>query len=233
MSTETAFLALLLDGPLQSWGSESRFQRRTTGLHPTKSGVVGMLCAAMGLAKGSVQEREVLPELAKLEMTSIVIPRERSNGPIPVLRVEDFHTVLGTRRASGVENTDPVVTNRQYLADARFGLILEGDRRLLERVGDALKDPRWGVWLGRKSCVPAEPIYRGLFDDDTEAQHALIGDRPVRKYTTIKEARDFAQGTDSLRDQPVSFGDGTSSGPEKREFAMRRIRLEPGSVEHQ
>ena len=47
------YLALLLDGPLQSWGFSSRFQRRTTGLHPTKSGVIGMICAAMGLAKGS------------------------------------------------------------------------------------------------------------------------------------------------------------------------------------
>ena len=52
----TAYLALLLDAPLQSWGFASRFQRRTTGLHPTKSGVIGLICAAMGLAKGSAEE---------------------------------------------------------------------------------------------------------------------------------------------------------------------------------
>ncbi len=43
MSVNTAYLALLLDAPLQSWGSESRFQRRTTALHPTKSGIIGMM----------------------------------------------------------------------------------------------------------------------------------------------------------------------------------------------
>ena len=78
MSTETAFLALLLDGPLQSWGFASRFQRRTTGLHPTKSGVVGLICAAMGLAKGSPEEQATLPALAALKMTSIAVPRSRA-----------------------------------------------------------------------------------------------------------------------------------------------------------
>ena len=67
MSSDTAYLALLLDGPLQSWGFASRFQRRTTGLHPTKSGVVGLICAAMGLAKGSPEEHVTLPDLADAE----------------------------------------------------------------------------------------------------------------------------------------------------------------------
>src|SRR5574337_252649 len=101
MSDKTAHLALLLDAPMQSWGFESRFQRRTTGLHPTKSGVIGMICAAMGLAKGSVEERAMLPMLAELEMTSIVIPRKQTSPwsgdtiELPVGRQEDFHTVGG------------------------------------------------------------------------------------------------------------------------------------------
>jgi len=61
--SDTASLALLLDGPLQSWGLASRFQRRTTGLYPTKSGVIGLLSAAMGLAKGSPEEAEWLPKV--------------------------------------------------------------------------------------------------------------------------------------------------------------------------
>src|SRR5450755_2874027 len=100
--SDTAHLALLLDGPLQSWGFASRFQRRTTGLHPTKSGVIGLISAAMGLAKGSTAERAMLPELAKLQMSSIAIPRDApgAGGVRPVLRLEDYHTVLDSRRAS-------------------------------------------------------------------------------------------------------------------------------------
>ena len=234
MLHDIAYLALLLDAPLQSWGFASRFQRRATGLHPTKSGVIGLICAAMGLAKGSAEEREVLRKLARLRMTGIAISRQVRQGSsgsnlLPVRRLEDFHTVLDTRRASGMMNRDAVITRRQYLLDARFGVILEGDRDLLERATGALQDPRWGVWFGRKSCLPAAPICRGLFATQADAQEALIGDTPVEVFTVIAEVERFEAGTDSVPDQPVSFGDGTSSGPEKRQFAVRRIRVSPGS----
>jgi CRISPR system Cascade subunit CasD len=235
MSPNIAYLALLLDAPLQSWGFASRFQRRTTGLHPTKSGVVGLICAAMGLVKDSQEERDTLPNLTNLRMISIVIPRTQTNAwsgqteKLAVRRLEDFHTVLGTRHASGSMNSDPVVTRRQYLLDARFGVILKGDHALLEQVAAALQNPRWGVWFGRKSCIPAAPIYRGMFATPTDAQRALIGDTPLEAFTVVAEVERFDEGTDSLADRPVSFGDGTSSGPDKRQFAIRRIKVQPGT----
>jgi CRISPR system Cascade subunit CasD len=231
--SEIAFLALLLDGPLQSWGFASRFERRTTGLHPTKSGVIGLVCAAMGLAKGSPEERDTLPELAKLRMSSIAIPRG------DVRRLEDFHTTGGgydkkaqpqfiPRKASGTPCDNPTVSRRQYLVDARFGVILAGDRSVLERASAALRDPVWGMWLGRKSCVPAEPVYRGLFDTELRAQRELVLDRPIEMFASVTEVSDFGAGTDSISDQPVSFGDASSSGPDKRKYAMRRIAVNPG-----
>ena len=230
-----AYLALLLDAPLQSWGVASRFQRRTTGLHPTKSGVIGLVCATLGISKGTDAEHELLPQLAALKMTSVAIPRRVGGlrsvvaAPLPVRRMEDFHTVQGTRRASGKPNNDPVVTRRQYLADAKFGIILAGDRVLLERVAEKLRDPVWGVWLGRKSCIPAEPVCRGVFTTRQEAQHELIGDSPIEQFTRVEEVTDFAAGTDSYNDQPVSFGQ-TNSSSEGRAFSVRRVSLIPGTV---
>jgi len=229
--SEVAYLALLLDGPLQSWGFASRFDRRTTGLYPSKSGVIGMICAAMGLVKGSVKEREVLPELAKSKMMSITIPREAQlyGGLLPILRHEDYHTVLGTRRASGSLNPDAVVTRREYLLDARFGVIIEGPRSLLHSAEAALNDPVWGVWLGRKNCIPAAPIGRGLFDTEAQAIVEVVGDRPIEEFTVVTEVNNFAEGTDSMNDQPVSFGDGSSSGLDTRRFAVRRVAVKPGT----
>ena len=240
--SDTAYLALLLDGPLQSWGFASRFQRRSTGLQPTKSGVIGLICAAMGLAKGSPEEGDVLPELTKLKMTSIAIPRNALQGgdPPPVLRLEDFHTTGGgydkrrqsqfiPRKASGGPCDNPTISRRQYLQDARFGVILEGQGPLLDRVEASLKNPVWGVWFGRKSCIPAEPVCRGLFNSEPEAARALLGDTSIEEFTRVIEVRNFAEGTDSIGDQPVSFGDGKSSGPDARQFAVRRIALRPGA----
>ena len=226
--SDMAYLVLLLDGPLQSWGFTSRFERRTTGLQPTKSGVVGLICAAMGVAKGSPEERDVLPLLAASKMTTIAIPRGRSgNSFLPILRLEDYHTVLDTRRASGKMNPDTVITRREYVLDARFGVIIEGARSVLKCAAVGLADPVWGVWLGRKSCIPAEPIGRGLFDTEAQAQGALVGDRPISDFITVTEVKNFAEGTDSFNDQPVSFGDDVSSGVDARRFGVRRVAVTP------
>lgn len=230
MSADTAYLALLLDAPLQSWGFASQFQHRTTGLHPTKSAVIGTICAAMGIGKGTSQERETLPQLAALTMTSIAIPR----GSNSVRRTEDFHTVQKTRRASGKMNDDPVVTRRQYLLDARFGIILGDDPALLERVASGLQDPLWGVWLGRKSCIPARPLFVAVCNTHEEAWQAILRSLdtdealPIESFTRVEDVDNFAAGTDSYNDQPVSFGQSDSSS-EGRAYTVRRVRLEPGA----
>lgn len=234
--SDTANLALLLDGPLQSWGFASRFQRRTTGLYPTKSGVTGLLGAAMGLSKGSPEEAVWLPKVSALEMTSIAIPRNapEADGPLPVRRLEDYHTVLETRRASGAMNKDAVVTRRQYLLEARFGVILAGDRSVLERVAAALQDPIWGLWLGRKSCIPSAPLFVALCKSQAAAWKALLRvcklseNTLMETFTTVTEVRHFTEGTESINDRPVSFGNGTSSGSDMRQFDIRRIAVKPG-----
>ncbi|MCS7338704.1 MAG: type I-E CRISPR-associated protein Cas5/CasD [Verrucomicrobiae bacterium] len=219
MSTDTAYLALMLDAPMQSWGFASRFQRRTTAPDPTKSGVIGMICAAMGIGKGTHAEREILPQLAALKMTSIFIPRAHN----PVRRLIDFHTVQRTRRASGKLNEDTVVTHREYLLDARFGVILAGPITLLEQVAHALQNPVWGIWLGRKSCIPAEPVFRGLFTSRQQAEQCLLGNEPITHFSRVEEVSDFSAGADSYNDQPISFGQANSSS-EGRLFSIRRIK---------
>jgi CRISPR system Cascade subunit CasD len=230
-------LALMLDGPLQSWGFASRFQHRTTALFPTKSGLIGLVCAALGIQKGSIAEQEWLPKFSALQMTVITIPRQsqgrdrREDEHSPIRRLEDFHTVLGTRRASGAMNTDPVVTRRQYVTEGRFGVLLAGPHEILVRIADALRDPVWGVWLGRKCCIPAAPILRAGPCDEESAWHALIGDTPRKDFMTIEEVARFEEGQDSINDQPVSFGSENSSGPEGRRYGTRRIRYTlPGTA---
>jgi CRISPR system Cascade subunit CasD len=235
-----AYLALMLDAPMQSWGFSSRFQRRTTAMHPTKSGIIGMICAAMGVAKGSSGEKEIISKLAVLKMTSITIPRidEGNSRRLTTLRLEDFHTTGGgydkenqrqfiPRKASGKPCDNPTVSMRQYLLDARFGVIFEGEQGVLDAIAAALQNPEWGVWLGRKSCIPADLIFRGLFSSELNAQKELLGDASMELFTSVVDVDRFEDGTDSISDRPVSFGDSTSSGPDKRQYAIRRIEIKP------
>ncbi len=202
------FLPLLLDGPMQSWGFESRFQRRTTGLYPTKSGVIGMICAAMGEAKRPREEDEVLPELARLEMTVFVLPKPRPgvarpdvrarNHWLEMRRLEDYHTVGGgfdpktepqwmPRKASGGPSDHPTVTHRQYLFDSCFGVILAGGPSLLQRVATALSNPRWVCGWAARAAFPL-PLCWHL--TPTVRQYLLNAEGPLRHSYAQRQGHD-------------------------------------------
>lgn len=230
-----ACLALLLDGPMQSWGYASRFDRRTTALHPTRSGVIGVVAAAFGIDKHGPNEADRLAPFASLRMTTVTLPkRNQRRGELAIRRMEDYHTVTGIRRASGKVDADATVqTYRHYLLDARFGVLIEGPANLLGEVADALRNPRWGVWLGRKCCLPACPLAVGPPGTRTEVWRQLLqragygGDEPEDRFDRIEEVAAGTSGADMLDDAPIGFGRpiGERHGPRW----IRRVTRSPGT----
>ena len=217
MSPETASLALRLEGPLQSWGCESQYNRRSTGLLPTRSAIAGMCCAASGFPRGSADEQDFLEQFLTISMLAVAIPRFREKKELPPRRPQDYHTVQNSRRASGSINRDCVLTQRYYLTDAAFGVVLTGNHELLAQIAAALADPVWGLWLGRKCCIPTAPVLAGLRPSRQEALRLLIGAAPLTAFIHQEEATDFLAGRDSLPDVPVSFDSA------QRRYSLRRV----------
>jgi CRISPR system Cascade subunit CasD len=151
---ETGTLLLRLAGPMQSWGVQSRFTVRDTAREPTKSGVIGLVCAALGRAR-----EKPVDDLAALRMGVRV--------DLEGMLARDYHTAgVGTwaGRPYGVVTVDgkglrPVQSNRYYLADADFLVGLWGPLPLLEEIAAALQRPRWPLYLGRKAFVPGVPVW--------------------------------------------------------------------------
>lgn len=153
-------LLLRLDGPLQSWGTTSRFDERDTQLEPSKSGVIGLLCAALGRDRA-----EPVDDLAALRM-GVRVDREG----VPM---RDYQTATGVLRAADAkpELDRTVVSPRFYLADACFLVGLEGrNKALLQSLHDALRRPVWPLALGRKSFTPGLPVWLpdGLVEQSLE-----------------------------------------------------------------
>lgn len=98
-----ATLLLRLAAPLQAWGADSKFETRKTNREPTKSGVIGLLAAALGLRR---DEREALARLTGLRF-GVRVERE---GQLLV----DYHT------AKTQDEKTSYVTYRHYLQDAVF-----------------------------------------------------------------------------------------------------------------
>jgi len=221
MSSDKRFLALRLESPLQSWGFDSQYNRRNTGLMPTKSAIAGICCAALGLPRGSNNEQEFLNLFGTVRMTSIAIPRNISKKELLVRRLQDFHTIQNTKKADG-KIKDCHITHRQYLTDAKFGILIEGGADLLYEIAAALVNPKWGIWLGRKTCIPSAPVFVGLKESRDDALHLLIGEKPLQSFTRQEEFENFVDGRDSLPDTPVSFAS------ERRMFSPRRVRTLQG-----
>ena len=141
-------LLLRLAGPMQSWGTTSRFDERDSQLEPSKSGVLGLVCAALGRDR-----TEPVDDLARLKM-GVRVDREG-------LLMRDYQTATGVVSAAGkVDMNRTVISPRYYLADAAFLVGLESDdRALLEKTHAALRAPVWPLALGRKSFPPGQPVW--------------------------------------------------------------------------
>src|SRR5574340_1545360 len=138
-------LLIRLSGPMQSWGTQSRFNMRDTGLEPSKSGVLGLLCAALGIDR---EDDQGLASLAGFRM-GVRVDREG-------LLSSDYHTAQNVLMAHGKGTKDTEVSTRYYRANAVFLVGLEsGDLALLERIQSALQKPVWALYLGRKAFVAA------------------------------------------------------------------------------
>lgn len=207
--SERSTLRIWLAGPLQSWGTSSRFEVRATELAPSKSGVLGLVCAALGRPRDAPVD-----DLAALRFGVGV------EDPGAVLR--DFHTVGAGTDPVAVASGGPgrgIVTNRYYLQDAAFVAGLEGPRRaLLEELRDALAGPVWLLCLGRKSCPPAGP----LVDD-----HSIV-DGPLEEALSVRWCPDGATHPGrGLVDLLIEDDDGTmvlDDQPSGAAFASRTFR---------
>ena len=210
-------LLLRLIGPMQSWGTTSRFDQRDTGKEPSKSGVIGLVAAALGV------DRENWIDIEPLTRLAIGIRHDRSGVP-----KRDYQTAQHVVSADHSKIHETAVTTRDYLADAAFLVGLEGeDRSLIERIHAALRDPVWPLALGRKSYVPSESIWieNGLQDAplrDVLAQWPWISSQ--RKRESLPEK--LLISLESENGSGVLKMDQLLSSFAERRFGARFVRSE-------
>jgi len=243
MDDPTSCLVLRLAGPLQSWGVNSRFNRRETSGEPTKSGIIGLLAAAQGRRR-----QDPIEDLLGLRLGV------RVDQPGSLLR--DYHTVSdyrgGPLRSASVSGkgiqkpTSPAkfthVTERFYLQDAVFVAAVGGPPDVLGTLRDAIRSPAFPLALGRRACVPTQPVFWPPDVEDQNPDHpgVWVGDPAavlarvewqasaarIRQLGREKSAPatvdlpvtvDDVDGEDVLVDLPTTFD------PKTRSFTARRV----------
>ncbi|MBI2873172.1 MAG: type I-E CRISPR-associated protein Cas5/CasD [Chloroflexi bacterium] len=169
MSANTLFLRL--EGPLQAWGNqESKFVVRRTADAPTKSGVIGMLCAALGVSRPAAAP-EWIGKSGKLCALRMGVRIDQ-----PGVRWWDYHTVgahMQMRTAEGRPKAGAMLTRREYLCDASFLVALQGEPTLVAQLEAALRKPCWTPYLGRKACPPSRPLLERPAEESGDLLTAL------------------------------------------------------------
>jgi len=210
MGDELKTVVLRLAGPLQAWGAKSRFNRRETAMEPTKSGVVGLLAAALGRRRG-----DPIDDLAKLTVAV------RTDWPGTLLR--DYHTVSDYRGrpllSSSVDakgrqkvttpNKYTHVTQRFYLQDAVFVVAVAGTAGLVAQLPPALARPAFPLFLGRRSCVPSLPILLGTHGataDIPAADAGLFACAPLDALSMIPWQAELSHPRNAIVRRAVECG---------------------------
>lgn len=219
-------LLLRLGGPMQAWGTQSRFSIRDTGLEPSKSGVIGLLCAALGKPRDE-SLRPDLPALSELAGLKMAVRVDR-----PGTMRADYHTAQNVLLASSEPGKKPNIktcepSTRYYLADAEFLVGLEGPHELLARLDEALANPVWPLCLGRKSFPLAMParVPDGLVPDSTLPD--ALTTQPWLQRTDREapgEPLRIIMETDGLEDGEVRNDVPLDFVSRNRVFTARRVR---------
>lgn len=138
-------ILLRFASPLQSWGYENGFETKLTAKEPTKSGVIGMVAAALGRKR-----EDPIDDLVNEIDFGCRIDRAGT-------LLNDFQTMSWKYQN---EEKASITMQKYYIQDGVFvvGLHLT-NMDLAKKICDAFKAPKFPLYLGRKCCIPTQPIF--------------------------------------------------------------------------
>lgn len=198
-------LLLRLAAPLQSWGINSKFDYRFTEKMPTKSAVVGMLAAALGLGRDA--------DLSMFNALKFGVRADREGEDIT-----DFHMAHEKDFWKKHDSKYTHLTYRHYLSDAVFLAGFEGDEAFLREIKQAIKNPKYPLFLGRRSCVPTLPIVLKI--SSLQLEQALREEPPICENSDRMlrvQIETDGSGGKVMQDVPLSFN------PNKRIYGYRKV----------
>lgn len=216
------YLILRLDGPMQAWGSHTFEDFRPSNLFPTRSGLLGLLGACLGIDR---DDHAGLGRLAQSVEFTVRADRAVRRPDVEQLiskaavKLPDYHTILDARKVDGSTNTNAVESRREYLFDAAFTVAI-GEKQnapvTLAAIADALLRPCFTPVLGRRSCPITRPLLDGTPVEASDAKAALVTALPVGGLI-------YAEG-DLVSTQPLRIRDVPMHG-RHRQFGTRQVYL--------
>jgi CRISPR system Cascade subunit CasD len=176
----SGWLVIVIAAPMASFGEDPGNARRGTADRPTRSALIGLAGAALGVERADDEGQSALAE-SFLTATRTLRPGQP---------LTDFHTFQSLPSAKGRPATrahalalrddlETSITRRDYRAGGLWQAAYcatPGATRSLEALREAFLRPHFVLWAGRKSCPFEHPLVPVVVElDDVEqafVQHA-------------------------------------------------------------
>ncbi|EGW52931.1 type I-E CRISPR-associated protein Cas5/CasD [Candidatus Endoriftia persephonae] len=193
------YLLFRLYGPMAAWGDTAVGEFRPSHGHPTRTGVLGLVAAALGITRDNEAQLLALDRGCRIAV--------RLDAPGELLR--DYHTTQVppqqrkgrhyTRRDElNADKLHTILSQRDYRTDtaASIALSLGTDAKIsLDRIKHALQRPALPLYLGRKSCPLALPLAPEIIiADSLSSAFAAYPDSLAQLNEITQESRAYGDG---------------------------------------
>lgn len=222
------FLVFQLYGPMASWGEVAVGELRGSADRPTRSALLGLLAAALGLRRDQEEDHEELaaslrfavavdsPGVPLVDYQTAQISRPRKGSVVATRnrQLDDARHALNT-----------VLSQRDYRCDATYRVVVwpaeESTRWPLQELARALERPTFPLSLGRKSCPPALPLHPQVVTAPSIAEALAEAEAEIRKHSDTAPWWRLSKGSAGAR--PLYWeGDRDVAGIEPNQVTHRR-----------
>lgn len=205
-------LIFQLQGPLSSWGEAAVGEYRPSADYPSQSAILGLLAAAFGITRDDEAGQRALRASCRMAVGVLA----------PGRLLRDFHTAQvpgradlkkrpqATRRdelALPKSDLNTILSTRDYRQDAAAVVALQaldGAQYSLASIADALRRPKFVLYLGRKSCPPAAPLHPVILD---AASVSAAMTTYVQELPPLRPERSDRRPAPALLLKKIAWGD--------------------------
>jgi len=144
---------------MSAYGLQTFDVHRRVSHFPTRSAILGMLGAALGITRDNYAELFTLSTKIKIAV------QVNNTGE----KMVDYHTVQAFRSAQGKIQKGTKPTYREYWCDSEHTFAITADSITLELLASKVKSPEFTLFQGRKSCPLTRPLFETVVDNNNPA----------------------------------------------------------------
>ena len=230
------YLVFQLQAPLSSWGEPAVGEFRGTAEHPSQSALIGLLGAALGLYRDDEAAHASLRDgygfaVALLSGGSLL--RDYHTAQVPPRSALKGRPHATRRHEMAVPKTDlcTILSTRDYRQNAASLVAVQVRSNgtppyALADLALALREPKFKLYLGRKACAPAAPLWPQVIEAES-AQATFAAYNAM--FERARQAAVDKRGHLPLEDMPpvtrIAFDDHINAGVAHDLSTCRKDRL--------